>query len=105
MHILDILVSDESALLNTKSPSSAKASTPILLSVAVETGGLQEFPREHDLKLLRAHAWLDAICNLCSLNDTREEIGKYPKVSDIFFVRNSKYVPTGKIVGKIVRAM
>jgi hypothetical protein len=59
----------------------AKTSTLTLPSVVVKTGRLQKFPPEHALKLLPAHAWLDAMCNLYSLNGTRDEIGKYLKVS------------------------
>ena len=59
-----------------------KTSTTTLPSIDVRFGLKREFPLGQALKVLPAHAWLDAMCNLYSLNGTREEIGKYLKVSD-----------------------
>ena len=53
-----------------------------MLSIDVRLGLKRKFPLGQALKVLAAHAWLDAMCNLYSLNGTREEIGKYLKVSD-----------------------
>ena len=52
-----------------------------LPSWAVGTGDFITFPREKALQILSADAWLDRMCNLYSLHSTREEIGKYLKVS------------------------
>lgn len=50
-------------------------------SVVVGTGGFQAFPPERGLRVLPAHAWLDAMCNLYSLNSTREGVGRLFSVS------------------------
>ncbi|MEP6826988.1 MAG: SOS response-associated peptidase [Aestuariivirga sp.] len=47
----------------------------------VESQDFSAFPPEYALKVLPAHAWLDNMCNLYSVSSTREEIGKYLKVS------------------------
>ena len=47
----------------------------------VYTGGFKVFPPEKALQILSPDAWLDHMCNLYSLYSTREEIGKYLKVS------------------------
>jgi putative SOS response-associated peptidase YedK len=51
-------------------------------SVSLSSGGVQPFPRELGLRVVPDHAWLDAMCNLYSLNSTREEIGRLFKVTD-----------------------
>ena len=58
-----------------------KTSSLILPSNVVGHGGVQPFPPEHALKVLPNHAWLDNMCNLYSVSSTREEIGKFLKVS------------------------
>lgn len=51
-------------------------------SVCVSAGGVQAFPQELGLRVVPDHAWLDAMCNLYSLNSTREGVGRLFKVSD-----------------------
>jgi putative SOS response-associated peptidase YedK len=51
-------------------------------SVSVSAGGVQTFPPELRLRVVPDHAWLDAMCNMYSLNSTREEIGRLFRVSD-----------------------
>jgi putative SOS response-associated peptidase YedK len=45
------------------------------------TGTSQAFPPEEALQILSPDAWLLRMCNMYSLNTTREEIDKYLKVS------------------------
>jgi putative SOS response-associated peptidase YedK len=58
-----------------------KLSCLTLPSHVTTTGTTQTFPVERGLKVVPDHAWIDRMCNLYSLNGTREEIGKYLKVS------------------------
>jgi putative SOS response-associated peptidase YedK len=57
------------------------ASTLTLPSVILGAGRFQSFPTDQALRVLPTDAWIDAMCNLYSLHSTREEIGKYLKVS------------------------
>ena len=50
-------------------------------SHSIATGTFESFPAERALQVLPDNAWLDAMCNLYSLHTTREEIGKWLKVS------------------------
>jgi putative SOS response-associated peptidase YedK len=52
-----------------------------LPSWSVDHGSLVEFPSTKALQIHSPDAWLDRMCNLYSLHSTREEIGKYLKVS------------------------
>jgi putative SOS response-associated peptidase YedK len=54
-------------------------STP---SHVVATGTMQAFPADRGLKVLPESAWILNMCNLYSLNSTREGVGQLFKVSD-----------------------
>jgi putative SOS response-associated peptidase YedK len=58
-----------------------KATTLTMPSHSVSLGEFQAFPVSRGLQVLSDHAWLDNMCNLYSLHSTREEIGKWLRVS------------------------
>jgi putative SOS response-associated peptidase YedK len=51
-----------------------KTTTLILPSIDVRAQGVTAFPPEHALKVPLQHAWLKPMCNLYSMNRTRDEI-------------------------------
>ena len=57
-----------------------KTTTITLPSIDIRCGGLAKFPIGRTLKVMPSYALLEVMCNLYSLNGTREEIGKYLKV-------------------------
>ena len=58
-----------------------KVATTTAPSWDVMTKTWQIYPVAHGLRVVPAHAWLDAMCNLYSLNKTREGVGKLFRVS------------------------